>query len=361
MNEIRNIKFSVVITLYNNEQFIAECIESIINQSYEPYEIIIINDGSTDGSQAIASSYVLKYPELVRLYNQKNQGAFVSRTKGLKLIQGDYFLFVDSDDYLRRDALWILHEKICKTDADLIIFNLSRSERFDVGMNDYSSWISEENFSLEEYRRSLCRESIFNSMCIKCTRRLCIEGQSMDSIGDGLITGEDKIHSLLVADYVNTVVLISDSLYFYRLNFNNKLSYFTTGFYDAIKRMLLITEKFAKKWFDGKEARTLLVGYKLHMAYYCASTAMHNNSKWSDIKQALNILIADEYWQDAIKEVHNIKEDDIGSRDRFLLKSLTDKKFIRVYLYCVLLKVKSKLICLKGRINRYWWSSIRTK
>ena len=93
-------KISVVVPVYNAEKYLDKCLDSIIKQTYKNIEIIIINDGSTDGSQKIINKYIEKYKEKIKAYETKNNGVAQARNLGIKKITGDYFLFVDADDYI---------------------------------------------------------------------------------------------------------------------------------------------------------------------------------------------------------------------------------------------------------------------
>ena len=129
-------KISIVIILYNTVQYIEECIESVVKQSQKPYECIIVNDGSTDGSELIAQAYEKKFPNLIKVINQSNAGAFMARKTGIDYASGDYVVVIDSDDYLLGDCVYRLVQFIEeKSEPDLILFNyinsLSEAKRAD--------------------------------------------------------------------------------------------------------------------------------------------------------------------------------------------------------------------------------------
>lgn len=101
---MENIRFSVVIPVYNVEKYLERCIDSVLEQHYEKMEIILINDGSTDNSLKICKCYKKAFSEIV-LINQKNQGLGAARNVGIKVSRGEYIIFLDSDDYLEKDKL----------------------------------------------------------------------------------------------------------------------------------------------------------------------------------------------------------------------------------------------------------------
>ena len=97
-------KISVIIPVYNAEKTIRRCLESIMSSEYEEYEVIVVDDGSTDNSASILFEYANR-DRRVKIINQPNSGPSIARNKGLELAEGEIIAFVDSDDYVRNDYL----------------------------------------------------------------------------------------------------------------------------------------------------------------------------------------------------------------------------------------------------------------
>ncbi len=116
-------KVSVVIPVYNVEDYLEECLESIINQTLKDIEIICINDGSTDNSLKILEDYAEKDGR-IKVYSQENSGLSASRNQGIKLSRGEYIYFIDSDDYLELETLQELYVMSKSLDLDILIFKL---------------------------------------------------------------------------------------------------------------------------------------------------------------------------------------------------------------------------------------------
>ncbi len=116
-------KFSVIVPVYNTEKYLRKCIDSILNQSYDDYEIIIVNDGSTDSSKKIINEYCKTFPSKIKGVHKKNGGLSDARNKGVKKACGDYLLFVDSDDYIEKNLLKTLSKKL-KDEPDIIRFQI---------------------------------------------------------------------------------------------------------------------------------------------------------------------------------------------------------------------------------------------
>ena len=98
------MKFSIVIPVYNVEKYLRKCLDSVLNQTYRDFEVIIVNDESPDNSQSIIDEYVKK-DDRFKCYNKKNGGLSDARNFGLQYITGDYLIFLDSDDYIEKDLL----------------------------------------------------------------------------------------------------------------------------------------------------------------------------------------------------------------------------------------------------------------
>ena len=99
-------KISVIIPVYNVEKYLVKCLDSLLNQEFSDYEIIVVNDGSPDNSQSIIDSYVERYPKIVKSYIKENGGQGSARNLGISKAKGEYICFVDSDDFVESDFLY---------------------------------------------------------------------------------------------------------------------------------------------------------------------------------------------------------------------------------------------------------------
>ena len=123
MEKIKDIVISFIVPVYNVEEYLERCIDSIINQGIKEtdYEIILVNDGSTDGSLDICRKYE-KSLSCIRCYSQKNQGLSVARNTGISHAQGQYIMFVDSDDFLEPNKVPDLIKTADEFDAELLFY-----------------------------------------------------------------------------------------------------------------------------------------------------------------------------------------------------------------------------------------------
>ena len=113
---------SVIVPIYNNEKSAEECIGSILSQSFENFELILVDDGSTDGSSDICDRYGRK-DSRVKVIHNTNHGVSHARNTGIEMASGEYIAFVDADDYINKDTLKIAYDNIRKNEVDVVIWN----------------------------------------------------------------------------------------------------------------------------------------------------------------------------------------------------------------------------------------------
>ena len=116
-----NKKVSIIVPVYGVERWLARCLDSLVNQTLEDIEIIVVNDGSPDSSQNIIDEYVKKYPRIVQGHKKENGGLSDARNYGLKFATGEYIAFVDSDDYVDITMYEKLYSKALEENADAVI------------------------------------------------------------------------------------------------------------------------------------------------------------------------------------------------------------------------------------------------
>ena len=110
-------KFSIIVPVYNTEKYVKRCLDSIKSQTFKDYEVIIVNDGSTDNSSDIISKYSYK------VINQENQGLSMARNNGVKDASGEYLIFLDSDDYIEKDLLKEINNSL-SNNPDLVRYQI---------------------------------------------------------------------------------------------------------------------------------------------------------------------------------------------------------------------------------------------
>ncbi len=114
-------KVSIIIPVYNTEQYLTRCLDTVVSQSFNDIEIICVNDGSTDFSPKILDSYA-KFDNRIRVINRVNGGLSSARNVGISSAKGDYILFVDSDDWISTNTVDVLYKNAIKNNSDIVLF-----------------------------------------------------------------------------------------------------------------------------------------------------------------------------------------------------------------------------------------------
>lgn len=118
---MKNAKVSVIVPVYNVESYLPTCLDSLVKQTMQELEILVVNDGATDNSAAIAKEYEARYPDLIRVFDKENGGLSDARNYALPHATGEYIAFVDSDDYVEVDMYEQMYNKAHETDADVVV------------------------------------------------------------------------------------------------------------------------------------------------------------------------------------------------------------------------------------------------
>ncbi len=216
------MKFSIIIPVYNVEPYLRDCLNSIVAQSYHDYEVICVNDGSTDGSLAILLEYESKYANIV-VIDSLNGGTASARNKGLEVAQGDYIWFVDSDDWIEKDALQLLNDKLTDKTLDVLCFNGKLKYEEDGRIEQDSGF--EENLlsGWEYYNKYALIKRKFHFVCVVLRlyrREFLIQNGLYFKNG---VSFEDNLWIPVVFYYAQTIRSISAVLYTYRIRQGSKM------------------------------------------------------------------------------------------------------------------------------------------
>ena len=221
---------SVIVPVYNVEKYLKACLDSLITQTLEPQEIILVNDGSTDRSKEICEIFVQKFKH-IRLINQQNQGQASARNTGLDHASGEYIVFVDSDDFIVEDMLATLYKKAVELKADMVKCGVWRYD--DNAVTKW--WGIEGNDIILEGKNAFFRaffDSIINSsVCNAIYKNYLfndlrfLEGKMM----------EDNFIKPQLMLKCNKIAVISDILYYYRQREGSAMHSFDHRHFDLIE------------------------------------------------------------------------------------------------------------------------------
>ncbi len=167
INMNKDIIISVVVPVYNVEKYLEKCINSILNQTFKNYELILVDDGSTDKSGKICDDYLKKNSQ-IKLIHKKNGGLSDARNAGIVIALGEYITFVDSDDYLDSEYLKVMYEMAINYSADLVMCgsqNVYENKKNNLIKNE--NIVSEVISKEQAYKKILLQEGTDVSACRK--------------------------------------------------------------------------------------------------------------------------------------------------------------------------------------------------
>lgn len=195
---------SILIPAYNCDNYIGDCLESVINQNYDNLEIICVNDGSTDRTPEILNFYASKYRKIT-LVQQENKGVASARNRLLKEAKGEYILFVDSDDTIENNCVSSLISTVVDNDVPMVIYNVDYP-----GDEDYAIYNKSE-IVCEFIRHQLINGMLWN----KLIRRSVTSGVTFDST---ISYGEDALFIWQIIQRCERVALLRRNFYHHRIH-----------------------------------------------------------------------------------------------------------------------------------------------
>ena len=270
------MKFSIVVPVYNVEQYLDECLKSIISQDYGDYEVLCVNDGSTDRSREILTAWESRMPQM-RVIDRKNGGLSAARNTGLKAANGDYVLFLDSDDWLESNALKILDADLRPPTSDLrpldmICFACRRTDK-----NTFDNLEPEQSNGWDYYNRHALEARVVPIVCVwqRCYRRQFLLDNSL-WFREGILH-EDNEFTPRACLKAKSIKVIPNALYNYRVRPNSIMT--TRGMRSKESLVLIaneLSDLFGKERNIGKTTVYRFLTQCYQMAFLdCTSEEKH--------------------------------------------------------------------------------------
>ncbi len=200
--------FSIIIPVYNVKKYLEKCVQSVISQSFDDFEIILIDDGSTDGSEKFCD-VLLQRDDRIKVIHKKNEGVAIARNTGIKKARGKYILFLDSDDTFSQSLLENINNKITKTKADIIVFGYKRITEDGEVLKESSP---KEDFTLE-IMMSQIKDLPF-LLVVKAYKKNLFDSVDLNAIR-GISFSEDSYLALALQKQAKSTEFITDIGYNY--------------------------------------------------------------------------------------------------------------------------------------------------
>lgn len=238
---------SIIIPVYNVNSTLKRCMDTVLEQNFESYEIILVDDGSDDGSSSLCDDYLCI--QNVKVIHKVNGGLGSARNAGLEASTGKYICFVDSDDYISRDYLSVLYNAILLNDSDLVIsgYMLKQNRNF----TEYAPKKIAGFYSGDEYLRFLLEFAKGNAFLYfawnKLYKRSLIVNHNLRYLDRHC--AEDMMFNSQYFSVAESVNIVNDIIYFYTIeNMNSLSNKRRTGFWNDMKLVM----KSYQKIFEDK-------------------------------------------------------------------------------------------------------------
>ncbi len=329
---MEEIKFSILVPVYNVEKYLDECIQSVLKQTYQNFELILVDDGSKDSSGAICDRYA-KLDERIQVLHKENAGALSARVSAISLAQGDYFVFLDSDDYLALNALDVLVHRIEEACADCLIFSISRF--WDGQVYQEQGWNIQQDLLLIDKKRIyeiIFNDESYNSMCRKVLKSSLVEGVDYQQFYH-IAYGEDLLQSLEFLKKAKSVYFIKDCLYYYRMNpqsATHTLDYnkYRVDFTVREKVLEFLQKEDVFSETEYRHYRSSCIGMLVQQIIYIAR--FHTSSK--NKKELYRQIRESHYYQSFLKQG---KVSEVAKKSHRIVFSLFKKKWYGLILFIV--------------------------
>ncbi|WP_394186465.1 glycosyltransferase family 2 protein [Metabacillus halosaccharovorans] len=260
-------KVSIIIPAYNIENYITRCLDSVLNQTFEDIEIIVVNDGSKDLTLEKVK-YKAERDNRIKIIDKKNEGSIEARKDGFEQASGEYILFVDGDDYIDNRAIGILYNKSIEETNDIVCFNYSTNSNGKI-INKKNKYLHLNLNLKSEYGllKSLLLNQIVPSLGCKFIKKSFILNNNIPFPGN-ISFAEDLAFSCSLAMYNPSVSLIDENLYYYYIREDSITKLLSPKILDTIKAFNFIKEEMVNKNLIEKYAEEYEFLAYIHNYYY---------------------------------------------------------------------------------------------
>lgn len=284
------MKYSVIIPVYNAEQTLRRCLDSLVAQQFSDYELLLINDGSTDGSNIICREYADTYRQ-IRYFIKENGGVSSARNLGLAQARGEYILFADSDDYVAENYYSLISDALAQGAPDLLMFGY---RNFGGMSSEWNTGTFFENTEVEIATRasSAMQQYLFSSLWCKVFRRSIITENRL-CFDKNLAIGEDQAFIFAYAMHIRSIASIPDVLYYVDTSGEDSLSrkrrdYLTKQLIEVNRKMSAALRNSSHSLPARKRYEAALAWTSYRSAYSCCKELLKYDYTAKQRRQEIN-------------------------------------------------------------------------
>lgn len=239
-----SIVISLIIPVYNVAPYLKRCLDSCLMQDYKAYEILCIDDGSTDGSGLILDEYCDSNKDIITVIHTENQGVSEARNCGIRNARGKYIWFIDPDDMISEKILGDIIQKISGKDLMLLPYLEIRNDKENVLHRHWSLPAAGEKRTFGEYTTSNTFDKVWNYIVL---RSILIENKLL--FGKGIVVGEDKAFDFFLSQCIEEWGIYDKEAYYYVIREHSASKGHTQD--DSYKKRMIENSYWLARYFQG--------------------------------------------------------------------------------------------------------------
>lgn len=330
---------TVIVPIYNSEQYLERCLNSILNQTYSNLEIILVNDGSKDSSRKICEDFQSRDKRVV-LINTENNGPAKARNLGLEKSTGKYISFVDADDYIEIDMIETLYNTLKEKNVDMVraSYDIINNNKI-LSNNEKIANKFYDKANINEFIQDIISENVKSFVWLLLIKKEFIK----DKFSEEIFIYEDTNFYLTILSNINTLYVFSKIVYHYEVNLNSvsrnveKISQNI----DSLLKSSLIFEKNLKKCKLANSKNLSIIHTRIINSiinYYYHLYKESNNIK--EIIDMYNNLKKNQVFINLLK---NYDKRVLSKKEKVFNDSLLNEKYLLFYLLCKCKNILGKI------------------
>ena len=337
---------TVVLPIYNVEKYLDRCIISVVNQTYKKLDILLIDDGSPDNCPKMCDEWAKK-DKRIRVIHKKNEGLGMARNTGMQNAMGEYFCFLDSDDYLETDAIEKLYSLAEKEKAEITVFGLKTINANGNIVISYVPQTSYRVYSNEEVLNDFLPDYIapdpkgdgtvqfYMSPCVLMYSTKVIRDCGFKFVSEREIISEDVYSQLELFKYIKKIAVLPEDFYCYCKNDESLSRKYQAGRYEKIKYFYNESVRLCESLGYSEKIIYRLTGPYLAFTLAALKQEFLSTQSTKEIKKQIKSIVDDTLLQTVLEKVKN---DNMGILRKLLFFTMRNKMYIFTY---ILLKLKS--------------------
>ena len=348
-------QISIIIPIYNSEKYIRKCIDSILNQTFKDFELILVNDGSTDKSREICESYKDKR---IKIFNTENQGVSCARNIGIEKSIGKYLMFCDSDDYVEPEWCEKLYDLVKNNKKSYIVCSIMIKNYRNEPSYEQHWKVSDELFMISSKKEYFWKYKmqLLNSNCCKIYEKDIIFKYNI-RFNEDITLGEDLIFNLDYLKYVNDkIIFLNIPLYNYILRKSESLDHkYYKNLFDIYKYLnnRIYNEAIKYNANNTEFDKYFYQSYYKNFRKIIYFNTYHKSNKSSLLKKIVynyKIMKTKEFK----KCINNIKPEDVNISQEYYTV-LKTRNYLRIFMYDEDINIFNLILKKIKKLGRKLW------